>query len=153
MSMTNTPTPRTASDHYQRMVRSCVTHHYACDCREALMSESVQTQRRVIDWRDQSAEGLRLRCGELNAQEIRTIRAVLNAILPPHERELDSSKDWNTAAFAATSMASATIARLESERDQLIRVVDELARQSPGDDKWLMSDYRDLPHVRARKKK
>ena len=51
--------------------------------REALMAESMQTQRRVIDWRSQSDEGLRLRCGELSAQEIRTIRAVLNAILPP----------------------------------------------------------------------
>lgn len=56
----------------------------ACDCREALMAESMRTQRRVIDWRDQSDEGLRLRCGELSAQEIRTIRAVLNAILPPN---------------------------------------------------------------------
>jgi hypothetical protein len=37
---------------------------------------------RVIDWRDQSDDGLRLRCGELTAREIRTIRAVLNAILP-----------------------------------------------------------------------
>jgi hypothetical protein len=46
------------------------------------MTESMQTQRRVIDWRSQSDEGLRLRCGELNAQGIRTIRAVLNALLP-----------------------------------------------------------------------
>jgi hypothetical protein len=62
----------------------CVTHHLACDCREALMAEAMQTQRRVIDWRDQSDEGLRLRCGELTSQEIRTIRAVLTAILPPN---------------------------------------------------------------------
>jgi hypothetical protein len=48
------------------------------------MAESMQTQRRVIDWHSQSDEGLRLRCGELTAQEIRTIRAVLNAILPPN---------------------------------------------------------------------
>lgn len=70
-----------------RLVRRCVTHHFACDCREALMAESMQTQRRVIDWRDQSDDGLRLRCGELSAQEIRTIRAILNAILPPNSRE------------------------------------------------------------------
>lgn len=69
----------------QRLVRRCVTHHFACDCREALMTESMQTQRRIIDWCDQSDEGLRLRCGELTAQEIRTIRAVLNAIRPPNE--------------------------------------------------------------------
>jgi len=67
------------------IVRRCLTHHFACDCREALMAESLQTQRRVIDWRGQSDAGLRLRCGELTAQEIRTIRAVLNAILPPND--------------------------------------------------------------------
>jgi hypothetical protein len=50
------------------------------------MAESMQTQRRVIDWRDQSDEGLRLRCGELTSQEIRTIRAVLTAILPPNDQ-------------------------------------------------------------------
>lgn len=68
----------------QHLVRRCGTCHFACDCREALMAESMQTQRRVIDWKSQSDEGLRLRCGELTAQEIRTIRAVLNAILPPN---------------------------------------------------------------------
>ena len=69
----------------ERLVWRCVSHHFACDCREALMSDSMQTQRRVIDWRDQSDEGLRLRCGELTAQEIRMIRAVLNAILPQND--------------------------------------------------------------------
>jgi len=41
---------------------------------------------------------------------------------------------------------------LKRERDQLRKVADEFARQSPGDDKWLMADYRDLPHVRAKGK-
>lgn len=50
------------------------------------MAESMQTQRRVIDWQLQSDEGLRLRCGELTSQEIRTIRAVLSAILPTNKR-------------------------------------------------------------------
>ena len=45
------------------------------------MAESMQTQRQVIDWRLQSDDGLRLRCGELTAREIRTIRFVLAAIL------------------------------------------------------------------------
>lgn len=49
------------------------------------MAESMQTQRRVIDWRSQSDEGLRLRCGELTSREIRTVRAVLHAILPPND--------------------------------------------------------------------
>ena len=65
-------------------------HHFACDCREAVMAESMQTQRRVIDWRDQSDEGLRLRCGELTTQEIRTIRAVLGDILPPNAKLLEA---------------------------------------------------------------
>ena len=57
------------------------------------MAESMQTQRRVIDWRDQSDEGLRLRCRELTSREIRTIRAVLTAILPPNDqRQATASK-------------------------------------------------------------
>ena len=36
--------------------------------------------RGVLYWHSQSDEGLRLHCGELTAQEIRTIRAVLNAV-------------------------------------------------------------------------
>jgi hypothetical protein len=55
------------------------------------MSEAMQTQRRVIDWRSQSDDGLRLRCGELTTQEIRTIRAVLTAILPPNVPALAQS--------------------------------------------------------------
>ena len=45
----------------------------------------------VAAWRDMPAAEMRLRCGELTAQEIRTVRAVLNAILanadgePRHE--------------------------------------------------------------------
>jgi hypothetical protein len=66
-----------------------MTCHFGCDCREALMAESMQTQRRVIDWRDQSDEGLRLRCGELTSQEIRTIRAVLGDILPLNSQLTD----------------------------------------------------------------
>lgn len=44
----------------------------------------MQTHRRVIDWLELSDQGLRLRCGDLTAQEIRTIRAVLNAIVSPN---------------------------------------------------------------------
>jgi hypothetical protein len=62
--------------------RECISHHHACDCREALMAKSMETHRAVIDWQTQSDAGLRLRCGELTAQEIRTVRAVLAAILP-----------------------------------------------------------------------
>ena len=42
---------------------------------------------RVNAWSELSDSGLRLRCGELTAQEIRTVRAVLNAILANAEGE------------------------------------------------------------------
>jgi hypothetical protein len=48
---------------------------------EALMAKALETQRSVIDWQSQSDAELRLRCGELTAQEIRTIRAILRAIV------------------------------------------------------------------------
>lgn len=35
---------------------------------------------RLREWLNLTDAGLRLRCGELTAQEIRTVRAVLNAI-------------------------------------------------------------------------
>ena len=35
---------------------------------------------RITEWRELSDAGLRLRCGEMTAQEIRTVRAVLNAL-------------------------------------------------------------------------
>jgi hypothetical protein len=43
--------------------------------RDALLS-------RFHEWRDLSDSALRLRCGEMTADEIRSIRAVLRAILP-----------------------------------------------------------------------
>ena len=65
--------------------------HFAPQCREALMEEALKTQRRVVDWRSQSDEGMRLLCGELTAKEIRTIRAVLNSILPPNSETSDKN--------------------------------------------------------------
>lgn len=38
--------------------------------------------KKIIDWRELSDAGLRLRLGEMTAQEIRTVRAVLNALSP-----------------------------------------------------------------------
>jgi len=40
-----------------------------------------QLKAALADWGELSDSGLRLRCGELTSQEIRTVRAVLNAIL------------------------------------------------------------------------
>jgi len=86
------------------------------------------------------------------------------------EQELNEAKDWNTAAFAATSIASATIARLESERDQLRKVADDFAnrirnvrpivREDGSREDWIdcqidemLRDYNSLPHVQQRNTK
>ena len=46
----------------------------------AKIGEGASVLTRMSEWENLSDEGLRLRCGELTAQEIRTIRAVLGAI-------------------------------------------------------------------------
>lgn len=51
-------------------------------CRK-LERERNELVARINEWRELSDDGLRLRCGEMTAQEIRTVRAVLNA-LPPN---------------------------------------------------------------------
>lgn len=43
--------------------------------------DPAETHRRATDWHSLTDADLRLRLGELTAQEIRTVRAVLNAIL------------------------------------------------------------------------
>ena len=48
---------------------------------EMLLQHLAIHWNRVESWGEMSDSALRLRCGELTAQEIRTVRAVLNAIL------------------------------------------------------------------------
>ena len=81
-----TPTPRTDEAEHEGLIRgnAVPTKVVHANFTRELERELTELQRRVIDWWDQSDEGLRLRCGELTAQEIRTIRAVLTAILPPN---------------------------------------------------------------------
>lgn len=43
--------------------------------------EARETVARLQEWHALTAAGLRLRLGELTSQEIRTVRAVLNAVL------------------------------------------------------------------------
>jgi len=49
--------------------------------------ECVKVANRVEEWLDMPADEMRLRCGEMTAQEIRTVRAVLNSILLPNAQE------------------------------------------------------------------
>lgn len=43
--------------------------------------DPAETHRRAVEWHALTDAGLRLRLGEMTAQEIRTVRAVLNAIV------------------------------------------------------------------------
>jgi hypothetical protein len=61
--------------------KTCTTHHNACACREDSFAKSEKVHAAVLEWSSLYRSGLRLRCGELTSNEIRTIRAVLAAIL------------------------------------------------------------------------
>ena len=79
----NTPTPRTDANESITCKEGdpCIAPDFA----RQLETERDELNERLSDWRSQSDEGLRLRCGELTSQEIRTVRAVLTAILLPNE--------------------------------------------------------------------
>ena len=82
--------------------------------------------------------------------------------------ELTESQSWVRASMESTAIAASTIAQLTRERDEarlllnedtrsvivendwLRKMVDAFADCSDCGDEWLMADYRDLPHVRAR---
>jgi hypothetical protein len=87
------------------------------------------------------------------------------------ERELTESRSWVKASMESTAIAASTIAQLTRERDEarlllnedtrsvivendwLRKMVDSFAKCGDVGDEWLMADYRELPHVRARKAK
>ena len=87
------------------------------------------------------------------------------------ERELAESQSWARASMESTAIAASTIAQLTRERDEarrllnedtlnvivendwLRKMVDSFAENGDCGDEWLMADYRELPHVRARKAK
>jgi len=48
---------------------------------DRLHDAAAVTLERLQDWHQASADTLRLRCGELSTEEVRLIRAVLNAIV------------------------------------------------------------------------
>jgi len=85
------------------------------------------------------------------------------------ERELNESQLWVKASMESASIASATIARLETERDQLMKVCDDFAnlirnvrpivREDGSREDWIdcqideiLRDYNSLPHVIAKGK-
>lgn len=62
------------SDHY-------AVHAIHARRLERERNEAREENARLREWHGLTDDGLRLRLGELTAQEIRTVRAVLNAIL------------------------------------------------------------------------
>ena len=58
---------------------TCAAHgEYECACGA---DWTPKIEKLVKAWRDMPADEMRLRCGEMTAQEIRTVRAVLNQII------------------------------------------------------------------------
>lgn len=57
------------------------------------MINNAEVTRRVLEWSGLSDEGLRLRLGEATAQELRTVKAVLNALIPKELADERTQKD------------------------------------------------------------
>ena len=86
-------------------------------------------------------------------------------------KELAESQSWVRASMESAAIAASTIAQLTQQRDEarlllnkdtrsvivendtLRKMVDAFAENGDCGDEWLMADYRELPHVRARKTK
>jgi hypothetical protein len=69
----------------------CTCHAYAeyeCAC-DADWTPKLEKIVKV--WRDMPDQEMRLRCGKMTAQEIRTVRAVLDAILAMNVRKAAST--------------------------------------------------------------
>jgi hypothetical protein len=100
---------------------------------------------------DDFCNGLRSNCLETTqgAVDLANFARQLERELNEARQCFEISKGNTEAALNSFHAEMKQRRNAEAERDQLRRVVDEFARQSPGDDKWLMADYRDLPHVRA----
>jgi hypothetical protein len=69
---------------YGNFKDAVTTYDFDDEPRQSPVAIAIQTHDRLKDWAALTNEGLRLRCGEMTAQEIRTLRAVMSAILPQH---------------------------------------------------------------------
>ena len=87
------------------------------------------------------------------------------------EQELNEAKSWAKPSMESAVIAASTIAQLTQQRDEamlrlnstmrhiivendlLRKMLDAFAENGDCGDEWLMADYRELPHVRARKTK
>lgn len=65
--------------------KDCICAAYGeCEC-GCGADWTPRVEKFVEMWRDMTDSEMRLHCGEITAQEIRTVRAVLNQILPPDD--------------------------------------------------------------------
>ena len=55
---------------------------YEAQCWKEIEEDENTLEGRVRMWQNMSPSEMRLRCGEMTGQEIRTVKAVLNTILP-----------------------------------------------------------------------
>jgi len=85
---------------------------------------------RVEAWGEMSDSDLRLRCGELTSQEIRTVRAVLNAILANNWDAMDTNTQKQSPA--GQSPALAVDAWLGFGREVFAEVTERVATESMG---------------------
>ena len=69
-----------SSDRLERRATDSAQTNGACEC-GCSADWTPRINKIVAAWHDMPDAEMRLRCGELTAQEIRTVRAVLNAIL------------------------------------------------------------------------
>jgi hypothetical protein len=70
----------------------CCAAYGECEC-GCGADWTPKVEKLVRAWRDMPAAEMRLRCGELTAQEIRTVRAVLNQIIPANAEVRHGAKD------------------------------------------------------------
>ena len=69
---------------------SCVAYQMTNEQLRADVKRLIVERNRITElmakWRDMPSEEMRLRAGDMTAQEIRSVKAVLNAILPNETR-------------------------------------------------------------------
>ena len=82
-----------------------ITTYHCEEKPDGMVVCTPEAQRKAVEWSELTDQSLRLRCGELTAQEIRTIRAVLGAILSlpnaivlaqPRENSTNTKNDQTT---------------------------------------------------------
>ena len=141
----NTPTPRT-DRHAQVYETAGIPAAYT-----VMLSHARQLER------------------ELN--EATVANEAAHAVNVQLRKELNEAKSWVKSSMESTAIAASTIALLTQQRDEarlllnedtrsvivenywLRKMLDAFAECGDCGDEWLMADYRDLPHVRARKTK